>query len=26
VMRAGFEKLADHMVDEFCVEAARTYA
>ena len=26
VMRAGFEKLADHMVDEFCAEAARTYA
>jgi ribosome-associated toxin RatA of RatAB toxin-antitoxin module len=26
VMRAGFEKLADHMVDEFCAEAVRTYA
>ena len=25
IMRAGFEKLADRMVDEFCVEAQRTY-
>jgi ribosome-associated toxin RatA of RatAB toxin-antitoxin module len=25
VMRAGFEKLADRMVDEFCREAARVY-
>jgi ribosome-associated toxin RatA of RatAB toxin-antitoxin module len=25
VMRAGFEKLADRMVDEFCSEAQRTY-
>ena len=26
LMRAGFQKLADRMVDEFCAEAARTYA
>jgi ribosome-associated toxin RatA of RatAB toxin-antitoxin module len=26
VMRAGFEKLADRMVDEFCREAERAYA
>ena len=26
VMRAGFERLADRMVDEFCREADRTYA
>ena len=26
VMRAGFEKLADRMVDEFCREAERVYA
>ena len=26
VMRAGFEKLADRLVDEFCREAERTYA
>lgn len=25
IMRAGFEKLADRMVDEFCREAARVY-
>ena len=25
IMRAGFEKLADRMVDEFCVEAERAY-
>jgi len=25
IMRAGFEKLADRMVDEFCAEAQRTY-
>jgi len=26
LMRIGFQKLADRMVDEFCTEAARTYA
>jgi len=26
IMRVGFEKLADRMVDEFCREALRTYA
>jgi ribosome-associated toxin RatA of RatAB toxin-antitoxin module len=26
LMRVGFQKLADRMVDEFCAEAARTYA
>ena len=26
LMRVGFQKLADRMVDEFCTEAARTYA
>jgi ribosome-associated toxin RatA of RatAB toxin-antitoxin module len=26
LVRAGFQKLADRMVDEFCAEAARTYA
>jgi ribosome-associated toxin RatA of RatAB toxin-antitoxin module len=26
LMRAGFQKLADRMVDEFCAEAARVYA
>jgi ribosome-associated toxin RatA of RatAB toxin-antitoxin module len=26
VMRIGFQKLADRMVDEFCREAARVYA
>lgn len=26
VLRAGFQKLADRMVDEFCREADRTYA
>ena len=25
VMRAGFEKLADRMVDEFCREASRSH-
>jgi ribosome-associated toxin RatA of RatAB toxin-antitoxin module len=25
IMRSGFEKLADRMVDEFCREAARVY-
>lgn len=25
LMRSGFEKLADRMVDEFCIEAARIY-
>lgn len=25
VMRAGFQKLSDHLVDEFCTEAQRTY-
>jgi ribosome-associated toxin RatA of RatAB toxin-antitoxin module len=25
VMRAGFQKLADHLVDEFCAQAQRTY-
>ena len=25
VMRAGFEKIADRMVDDFCLEAARVY-
>jgi len=25
VMRAGFQKLADHLVDEFCAEAQRAY-
>lgn len=25
LMRAGFQKLADRLVDEFCVEARRTY-
>jgi ribosome-associated toxin RatA of RatAB toxin-antitoxin module len=26
LLRAGFEKLADRMVDEFCAEAVRAYA
>ena len=26
VMRAGFQKLADRLVDEFCAEARRAYA
>jgi len=26
LMRTGFQKLADRMVDEFCAEAERTYA
>ena len=26
LMRSGFEKLADRMVDEFCTEAGRVYA
>jgi len=26
IMRAGFQKLADHMVDEFCREALRSDA
>jgi len=26
LMRAGFQKLADHLVDEFCAEAQRSYA
>ncbi|MGA9335572.1 MAG: type II toxin-antitoxin system RatA family toxin [Rudaea sp.] len=26
LMRSGFQKLADRMVDEFCAEAARIYA
>jgi ribosome-associated toxin RatA of RatAB toxin-antitoxin module len=26
IMRAGFEKVADRMVDDFCQEALRTYA
>jgi len=26
VLRAGFQKLADRMVDEFCREADRAYA
>ncbi|HET8940626.1 MAG TPA: type II toxin-antitoxin system RatA family toxin [Rudaea sp.] len=26
LMRSGFEKLADRMVDEFCTEAGRIYA
>ncbi|MEO8802633.1 MAG: type II toxin-antitoxin system RatA family toxin [Rudaea sp.] len=26
LMRAGFERLADRMVDEFCIEATRVYA
>jgi ribosome-associated toxin RatA of RatAB toxin-antitoxin module len=25
VLRAGFQKVADRMVDEFCREADRTY-
>jgi ribosome-associated toxin RatA of RatAB toxin-antitoxin module len=25
LMRAGFQKLADHLVDDFCTEASRAY-
>jgi hypothetical protein len=26
LLRVGFQKLADRLVDEFCVEAQRSYA